>query len=418
MENFPELLLLFQRFGVALALGLIIGVEREKEKSEAFAGIRTFPLIALLGCTAALISQLFAPWAFAAAFIVLGGMVLTAHIFTASSRRGITTEIASLLCFLFGGLVWWQMTALAAALAVVTVLLLASKEPLTRLSHRIGQQDIAAALQFGVITLIILPILPNRPYGPLDVLNPYTIWLMVVLIAGINFIGYILIKVLGARQGIGLAGILGGIGSSTAVTIGFTRRGRLEPALAPELALGIVLASAIMFIRVLVEAFAVNPAVGRLLLVPIGFAGSAGIVCCALVWRYRLARAARSPQEEELRAGNPFELWPAIMFGLLFGLVLFVARAAQVHFGVAGVYVSSLLAGMTDVDPITLSLANLARSGLSETIAARGIAIAALANTAVKMAITFAAGPALMRYTLPIYLIMICTGLVVSFTLI
>jgi uncharacterized membrane protein (DUF4010 family) len=260
--------------------------------------------------------------------------------------------------------------------------------------------------------------LPNRAYGPLDVLNPHTIWLLVVLIAGINFIGYILIKALGARQGIGLAGILGGIGSSTAVTIGFTRRCKQEPALAPELALGIVLASAIMFIRVLIEAFAVNPLVGRLLIIPIGFSGGAGLACCALVWRSRLTRSERSPIQEELKAGNPFELWPAIIFGLLFGLVLFVSKAAQVYFGTAGIYLSSLLAGMTDVDPITLSLANLAGDSVSETVAARGITIAALANTAVKMLITFAAGPTLIRYTLPIYLGMICTGLIVSFTLI
>ncbi len=418
MEQIPELFILFQRFGIALGLGLLIGIEREKEKSQAFAGIRTFPLISLMGCTAALIHDLYAPWAFAVAFLTLGAIVLIAHIYTPSVRRGITTEIASFLCFLFGGLVWWEMTALAAALSVVTVLLLASKEPLEGLSRKIGQSDIVAALQFGVITLIVLPILPNQTYGPLDVINPYTIWLMVVLIAGINFIGYVLIKVLGARHGIGLTGVLGGIGSSTAVTLGFTRRSKNEPGLAPEFALGIVLACAIMFIRVLIEAFTVNPAVGRILLIPISCAGIVGLICCAVVWFYRAKNGDGKAQKEDLKASNPFELWPAILFGLLFGLVLLVAKAAQVFFGTSGIYLSSIITGLSDVDPITLSLSNLAGDTISPEIAAKGITLAALSNTFVKMLITFTGAPQLIRYTLPIFCIMIATGLLVSFTLI
>ena len=418
MSSIPDLTILFQRFGIALALGLIIGVEREKEKSEAFAGIRTFPLIAVMGCTAAMINDVFAPWVFAVCFMSLVSMVITAHIFTASQRQGITTEVAAFLCFLFGGIVWWQMTALAAALAFVTVLLLATKKPLEDLSRKIGQQDIAAALQFGVITLIVLPILPDRTFGPLDVINPHTIWLMVVLIAGINFIGYVLIKTLGARHGIGLTGLLGGIASSTAVTLGFTRRSQKDRDFAPEFALGIVLASAIMFIRVLVEAFTVNPAVGKVLLVPISCAGGVGLLCCFFVWYLRRKKAETPLQKESVKASNPFDLWPAILFGLLFGIILFVAKAAQVYLGTAGIYLSSVITGLSDVDPITLSLSNLAGDSISTTVAARGITLAALSNTSVKMLITCTGASSLIKYSLPIFSAMIITGLLVSFTLI
>jgi len=415
----PELTELFIRFGVALALGLFIGFEREKEKHDTFAGIRTFPLISLLGCTAALINDLYASWVFAVCFITLSAMIITVYFSGRQDRStGITTAVAAYLCFLFGALVWWQLTALAAALAVVTVLLLATKKPLEGLSRRIEGREIAAALQFGVITLIILPVLPNETFGPLDVINPYTIWLMVVLVAGINFVGYILIKTLGARQGIGLAGLLGGMASSTALTLGFSRRSRTEPAFTPEFSFAIVVASTVMFVRVLVEVFAVNPAVGRLLLLPLCCSGAAGMLCCVVLWFMRRGSGpADVTSVERLSVRNPFELWPAVWFGLLFGCILFIARAGQVYFGTAGIYVSSIVTGLADADPIALSLSNLARADLDEMIAARGITLAALANTCVKMLITLIGGTALFRYCFPIFVLMIAAGLFVSFVI-
>ena len=413
----PELTDLFIRFGIALALGLFIGFEREKEKHETFAGIRTFALIALLGCTAALIDDNYVPWAFAVCFVTLSAMIITAYFFSGRQEKstGITTAVAAYLCFLFGALVWWQLTALAAALAVVTVLLLATKKPLEGLSQKIEGSEIAAALQFGVITLIILPILPNQTFGPLDVLNPYTIWLMVVLVAGINFIGYILIKTLGARQGIGLAGLLGGMASSTALTLGFSRRSRTEPGLTPEFSFAIVVASVVMFARVLIEVFAVHPSVGRLLVLPLSCAGGAGLLCCVVLWFLRRDSGCLEVSGQSVAVRNPFELWPAIWFGLLFGAILFIARAGQVNFGTAGIYVSSIITGFADVDPIALSLSNLARADLDASIAARGITLAALANTFVKMLITLIGGTSLFKYCFPIFAVMIATGLIVSF---
>ncbi len=419
MPVVPELNDLFIRFGIALALGLFIGFEREKEKHETFAGIRTFPLIALLGCTAALIDDNYVPWAFAVCFVTLSAMIITAYFFSGRKDKstGITTAVAAYLCFLFGALVWWQLTALAAALAVVTVLLLATKKPLEGLSQKIEAREIAAALQFGVITLTILPLLPNETFGPLDVINPYIIWLMVVLIAGINFVGYILIKTLGARQGIGFAGLLGGMASSTALTLGFSRRSRTEPGLTPEFSFAIVVASVVMFVRVLVEVFAVHPAVGRLLLLPLCSAGGAGLLCCVVLWLLRRDSGRSEVSGQPVTVRNPFELWPAIWFGLLFGAILFIARAGQVNFGTAGIYVSSIVTGLADVDPIALSLSNLARADLDVNIAARGITLAALSKTFVKMLITLIGGTALFRYCFPIFAVMITAGLFVSFVI-
>lgn len=420
MNPLPELTILFQRFAIALALGLMIGIEREREHPAAFAGIRTFPLITLLGCTGALLNDHFAPWSFALTLVILAAFVIASYIQTSTAGApGITTEIASVLGFLYGALVWWQMTELAAALAVVTVLLLATKEPLEQLSRRIGPQDVAAALQFGIITLIVLPILPDRTFGPLDVLNPRDIWLMVVLIAGINLVGYVLIKLLGSRQGIGLAGLLGGLVSSTATTLSFSQHSREEPRLSPELALGIVLASTIMFIRVLAVTFTINTSLGQVLLAPIASAGAVGFIGCGALLFSQRRKISSSEEKEQITADNPFELWRAIQFGLLFGLVIFISKAAQEFFGTAGVYISSAAAGLTDVDAITLSLSNLAGETISDTVAARGITLAALANTGVKAFIASSAGaPALRRHALPIFVLMTITGILVSFTLI
>ena len=413
-----DLLEMFRRFGVALAIGLLIGVEREREQVGKFAGIRTFPLLTLMGCLSALIAESYAPWTFPVAFAVVAAFVLRSYVITGSAASpGITTEVATLIAFLLGGLVWWGLGDLAAALAVAPVLLLATTRPLEELAQRIGQEDIRAALQFGVITLIVLPILPNRAFGPLAVLNPYRVWLMVVLIAGVNLVGYALARILGSRQGFLLAGVLGGLASSTAVALGFSRRSRKEPdAEAPPLALGILLASTIMFGRVLVIAATVNPHIGRALIQPMLFAGIAGAGGCLFLWRTLQRQAPAAPAETTLRIQNPFELWPAIQFGLLFAAILLVAKAAQVYVGAQGVYVSSLLTGLADVDAITLSLSSLATHGIGDTVAARGIVLAAVANTFTKAAIVAVLGtPRLRRQALPAFAALALAALAAAF---
>jgi uncharacterized membrane protein (DUF4010 family) len=418
----PELLILFQKFGISMAVGALIGMEREKGKVGSFAGVRTYPMIAFLGCASAMIQDRFSPFAFLTIFIIFSAFVLRSYILIGTQASpGITTEIASLLAFVFGALIWWDMAPFAAAAAVVVVLLLAAKEPLERLAGRIGRSDIIAAMQFGVLTLIILPVVPDRTYGPFSVLNPHTIWMMVVLVAGMNLIGYVLAKIRGERQSITITGILGGIVSSTALTLSFSRRSRVESPLSRVLAIAIAIASSIVFARVLALAFAINRAVGRQLVFPLGVLTLVGLLACGTLWL--IGRQQPVPTENmQIQAANPFEIWSAIQFGILFGLIIFVSKAAQVYGSNAGVYLSSALAGFTDVDAITLSLSKLARpepSGPSITaaVAAKGIVLAATANTALKAGIALSFGSReLRRYCLPVFLVIILTGLLLLMT--
>lgn len=414
MPDTPELSELITRFGIALAIGLLIGIEREREKPGVFAGIRTIPLISILGCASAMISDQFVPFMFPVSFAVVAAFVLRSYAITGTSASpGITTEIASLLSFILGGLVWWELGVFAAAAAVVIVLLLAAKDPLHHLSEQVGHKDIIAALQFGILTLVILPILPDRTFGPLAVLNPRTIWMMVILIAGVNLVGYVLAKALGSNQGITLTGVMGGFASSTALTISFARRSRAEAPLASSFALAILIASTIMFARILVIVASISAPLGRALLVPMAIIMGVGVSICLGVWFGLRREPDHKSQAGQIEIANPLEIRSALQFGLLFGAILFVSKAAQVFVGSSGILLSSMIAGLADVDAIALSLSNLADSGtISTQIAARGIILAALSNTAMKtLLVAFIGVPALRRNVAPAFGIIIVAGL-------
>lgn len=410
---------LFYRFGIALALGLLVGLEREcshadEGQTRFFGGARTFPLIALTGCAAALIASEVTPWFFPVAFAAVAGLVMAAYAATAAKGDvGLTTEVTSLVVFLCGALAYWDYLLLATAVTVTTLALLSLKTTLHDLSRRISQQDIYATLKFAIITVIILPLLPNRTYGPLDVLNPQQIWLMVVFISGISFCGYVLIKLVGPRQGIGLTGLLGGLVSSTAVTLSFSQRSQKASHLARPFTLAITVASTTMFIRVLFEAFVLNPALARVLAIPMLAAAGVGLAACAYLW----FTEERTSEKGEVAVSNPFELGPAIKFGLLFAVILFVSKSAQVYLGNAGVYLSSVVAGLTDVDAITLSMSRLAgEATISHVTAARAIVLAAMSNTAVKAGIVATMGTSsLRRHVLPTFAAILITGVVIAF---
>jgi uncharacterized membrane protein (DUF4010 family) len=409
---------LFYHFGVALALGLLVGLEREyshadESQARLFGGVRTFPLIALTGCAAALVASEITPWFFPVAFVAVTGLVLATYVVTAAQGDiGLTTEITSLLVFICGALVYWDYLLLAAAVTVTVTVLLSLKATLHDLTRRISRQDIYATLKFAVITIIILPLLPNRTYGPLDVLNPLQIWLMVVFISGISFFGYVLIKLVGSQQGIGLTGLLGGLVSSTAVTLSFSQRSQKESHLARPFTLAITIASTIMFVRVLFEASVLNPALARVLSIPMLAAAGVGLTACVYLWLVE-----RTSEKGEVAVSNPFELGPAIKFGLLFALIMFISKAAQVYFGSAGVYLSSIVAGLTDVDAITLSMSRLAgETIIPQTTAARAIVLAAMSNTAVKAGVVAAMGASpLRRHVLPIFALILISGVAVAF---
>jgi uncharacterized membrane protein (DUF4010 family) len=411
---------LILRFGIALFIGVLIGLEREyarlKEEVTAFAGVRTFPLFALLGCSAALLTEMTGGWAFGSIALLLTLLIAIAYTFDARKGHvGLTSEVAAMIVFVCGALCYWDYMDLAAALAVVTFGFLTLKPQLHRLAERVSSEDLYATLKFAIISLIVLPVLPNQTYGPppFDAFNPYKTWLMVVFISGISFLGYVLIKVVGSRRGIGLTGLLGGLVSSTAVTLSFSERSQDHPGLARPFALAITLAWTVMFGRVVVEVAVLNQELFRLVWLPLAAAMGSGLVFCASYYFVQ-----RTDQEGDVKLSNPFELGPAIKFGILYAVILIVAKAAQYYFHDAGVYAASIVAGLTDVDAITLSMAELAdaQGGVAPATAAVAVVLAAVSNTIVKGGIALSLGSkALRRALLPPFVAMLVTAVVVAF---
>lgn len=401
---------LFLRFGVALALGILVGLQREYSHGgrdrEIAAGVRTFALAGLFGCSAALIADLLATaWAFVGLLAPFGGLLVVAYYLgSRDNDPGLTTELALLITACCGALCFWGQLQLAAAVAVVTTALLSFKLELHALARRITRDDIYATLKFAIITIIALPLLPNRAIfpPPFDVLNPYRIWTLVVFISGISFLGYVLFQVVGPQRGIGLTGFLGGLVSSTAVTLSFAQRSRSEPSLSRLYALAITISWTIMFARVLVIVAVLNAAllwrVWPLL---------AGIVA-GLGYSAYLYFRPREEAAADLQLTNPFELRPAFVFGLMYTGILVVATVLPGYLGNAGLYLSSIIAAVVDVDAITVSLSDLSIGTVSPRSAALAITLAALANTVVKGGIVLAAGaPALRRAMLPPFLLML-----------
>lgn len=413
---------LFLKFGVALAIGFMIGLQREfafrGRQQELLAGERTFALMALVGGLSAMIADILeSALAFIGVIFLVGVFTAVAYFIDAwRGQVGLTTEIAILVTVLIGALCYWDYLVLAAALGIITTVLLSLKVETDRLVRALTREDIYATLQFAVISVVILPILPresNLP-PPFDVLSPFRIWLMVVFISGINFVGYLAIKFVGPERGIGLTGLLGGLVSSTGVTLGFSERSNREPGLAKPFSLAIMVAWTVMFARVLVEVGVLNINLLRLVWPPITAAGIAGLLFCVYLY------FSQKPTETDtLEFSNPFDLVSAIKFGLLYAVILLVARTAQYYFGDTGVYISSLLSGLADVDAITISLAQLSLVGtVAERVAAQSIIIATIANTFAKGAVVLIGGASLLkRALLPGMLIVIGTTIVVALIL-
>jgi uncharacterized membrane protein (DUF4010 family) len=413
---------LFFRFGVALILGILVGLQREfafEETDEGlFAGVRTFALIGLLGCTGAFLSDLMAsPWPFIVVLLVVGSFVTVTYFVSATRGKiGLTTEVAVILTLLAGALVYMEQLILGVALVVTMTVLLSIKVEARRFVSHMTREDIFAALKFAVVAAIVLPILPNQVFGPppFDVFNPNTIWLLVVFISGISFVGYVLNKLMGPEKGIGLTGFLGGLVSSTAVTLNFSQRSRENRLLARPFALAILIAWTVMFSRVLVQVAVVNPNLLSFLWLPMGASIFAGLGYCV----YLFFAQRYDEDREGMEFTNPFELWPAIQFGLLFALILFISRAAQVYLDDVGLYISSLFSGIADVNAITLSMAELSRGigELDPRTASRAIVLATVANTFAKGIIILVAGSWSLKFViLPGYIMMMVIGVTVAF---
>lgn len=386
----------FYYLSVALAIGLLIGVERgweerKAEEGKRVAGIRTYGLIGLLGGGSALLARHIGSPALGLAFTGLAVVLVTVYI--VSLRRGgedvgITSLIAGLLTFVLGALAALGDVAVAAASAVVTTLLLTYKPLLHRWVNALEGEELRAGLRLLLISVVLLPILPNQGYGPWNAFNPYAIWWMVVLIATISFVGYFAIKIGGARRGVVFTGVFGGLASSTAVTLDFARLAPRSPELVPVLAMGTLLACGTMLPRMLLVATVVNADLGRLLVAP-ALLMALIVYVPALVYWYQQSHASvdtASPFR------NPLELKAALSFGLLLACVLFLGRLLRAWFGEAGVLGLAAASGIGDVDAITLSLARMSLHEVALHVGVTGIVIAAAVNSLVKAGMAAAIG--------------------------
>ncbi len=376
-----ELLALVQKLAVAILIGAFIGLEREHSRPEnekTFAGIRTFSLISIFGFLAALISTITTPWVYFSLFIGFASLVITSHIFSAKEgKMGGTTEVTAFIVFILGSLVMWNFTILAAVIGVVVTLFLTLKIQLHAFVGKVSEEDLYAALKLAIITVIILPLLPDQTYGPFNILNPRLIWYMVIFVSGISFIGYLLIKMYGQNKGVVITGLLGGMISSTAVAFTFSRKSKELKGLSLNFAAGIILASTIMFPRIFVIVLVFSKSLLGKLWIPLLLPTIAGILIT-----YLYSKKFKERQNQQVEFKNPFVLKSALLFGLVFAVVIFVSKAAQVYFGNNGIYAAGVLAGLTSVDAIVLTLSRL--SGLNENVAVSGIIMAAIANTIVK----------------------------------
>jgi len=396
---------LLERFIAALLIGILVGMEREwsggeSDTSTPFAGIRTFPLISLGGFTAAFATE-YAAWSFAAGFLFLGGLAATSH-FVRAGREGdlgTTTPIAALVVYLLGGLCYWNELVLAGATAVIVTLILSQKIRLHGFVRVLDEEDIQAIILFGVITVVALPILPNRDLGPGGLFNPRLAWLMVVFISGISFAGYGLSKILGSRVGIIWSGILGGLASSTAVTLSFTHRCGEEPDRSASYATAIALATTTLYPRILLIIWVWSPDMLRHLGLPFLVLFAAGIIGSNLLWRSPEGRHSPS-----LTLTNPLDIGFALKFGLLFALILALVRGSYELLGTGGVYATGFVAGLEGLDAITLSVGRLVPDTITTAAATVTLLLAVLANTLVKAIVARAGGTAaLYRRLLPFF---------------
>lgn len=388
----PELAAL-PRYLAALAIGLLMGLERERNPT-AKAGLRTFALTALFGVLAAhLGAALGTAWMIPAGLLLTGGMMIAAYLRdpAGGGDPGTTTVAALMLCYGLGALVWQDEVQLAVMLGIAATILLYFKPELRGMSERLSRRDLLSVLQFAVLSLIILPLVPNRDYGPYGALNPYQIWWMVVLIAGVGLAGYAALRLVGQQRGAVILGLLGGLVSSTATTLAFSRHVRASPAMLPVAVIVIVLANLMVLVRLGVLVAVLAPAV-LAQLAPVLAGGLAAGTLGAVYGVRKLKPAGELP---DLAMGNPTELRTALGFGLMYAVVLLAAAWLSDWLGTQGLYAVALVSGLTDVDAITLSSLRLFNL---DTLPAAGVVdvvvLATLANLGFKSALALTVGGA------------------------
>lgn len=404
---------------VALAVGMLIGLERQRRGSQHHAaGVRTFPLFALMGALTSLLAPVAGWWVVIAGLLgMMGyGALVYRHEADDDEHAGLTTETAMPITYLLGAIATSQglfasseqKLVLVAMVGVVVTALLTAKPILHQLAEKVSQEDSIATVKFLLVAVVVLPLLPNRTFGPLAVINPRDVGWMVVLIAGISFVGYVAARFYGTR-GLGLTGLIGGLVSSTAVMASFAPRAKERDELIAPVTMAVVGASSIMFPRVLIEVGVVNPGLLETVAIPFGVMSVVGAIVTFVLYRGARKSTADAPS---VPLKNPFELGSALWFGVIFAAVLLASKAATEYLGTGGTYVAGLLAGTTDVDAITLSMANLAAEGsVADPVAATTIVLGSLSNTLVKAGLAIGLGGwKLGRRVLGAFLLILASG--------
>lgn len=410
---------------VALAVGLIIGFERgwytqvgsgrgkEPElgsEAPSVAGIRTFALTGLLGGVATLLAETH-PLVLVAALVLLGGLLVVGYVFTtrATGDYGATTEIALALTFVLGAFAVSGYMLEAVAVSVVVAVILGFKTEIHATVGRLDRRELQASLQLLVIVLVVLPLLPDQAMGPWNSLNPRKLGLLMMLIASIGFVGYFAVRIIGPRAGLLLTALFGGLASSTALTVTFARLARARGARHALLGAGIALACGTMAPRLLFEVAVVNPA-----LVPPLLPGMIALAVVPLVAAFWVARhSSAKGKVENVGVDNPLEIRQALIITVLLAIIFMLSHGAEAVLGERGIYTLAVLSGIADVDAIGLALAQQAKGSLADDVAARGILLAALSNTAAKAAIAAViGGRELAKWATSIMLVALAAGTV------
>lgn len=377
---------------ISMGIGLILGLEREYDKlkdDKGFAGIRTFPMLTILGYVLGHLTETFTPWLL---IIALGAFILflgIGHVPKPGKEpiTGMTTNLALIATFVLGVMVSEKLYRDSVATAVIIVTLLSLKTTFKSFIKNITSEELSAFIKFAIIALLILPFLPNRNYGPNNLLNPFEIGSIVVLVSFLNFTGYFLVKYVGSRKGILLTAILGGLTSSTAVAWNYASRSREAPELSQQYSAGIIIASAIMFPRLALLAYIFNTAILTYLVVPFGI-----LTLICLIPAILLIKKGDEKAATEIDLGNPLNMLNALGFAAILVGILFAVFYANKYFGESGIYYSALIAGLADTDAITISMAKFALEGEKLKLATNVIIAATLSNMLVKLGISFVKG--------------------------
>ena len=377
-------------FLTSLSIGLFVGLERERSPA-AKAGLRTFALTSLLGTLLALLSaHMDSPWLLAAGLLAVAGLIVSAYLDgSRTDDPGTTTQAALLLCFGLGALVWFGFGALAVLLAVAMTLLLHFKPELQNISKSLSRQDLQSILQFAVLSFVILPVLPNRDFGPFETLNPYQTWLMVVLISGLSLAGYVSLRFVGQRFGAPLLGFFGGMVSSTATTLIYARHARSNENLGKLAVVVIMIANLVVLIRLAVVSSLVAPGIAPHLIPVLAGGLVAGSLLTFFWWR-RIGAEGEFPMPE---MKNPTEIRTALTFAVLYAVISLISAWLANLSGSSGLYLLAFISGLTDVDAISISMLRLFDQGkLTPDVTVVTIAIAYLSNLLFKFGLMMSIG--------------------------